>query len=223
MFLLSFLFIWLSLFDVSNGDEDIAALAGTQWRLVQCTYDNKLRPVNHRATLEFTEDMLQMYGNDGCSDVICKISVGGNKLTVSSITSPWKKSCIGKEKLTVAKNFVATLRGHTAYKVSGNYLMFYSGSTARLVFAKIISNGEESTIIKRSYKVDAIYYNKDGKKYMKLYDFVTQSHIYLEKIKGFTFVPGYKYNIEMKTTIIADGPRAKTSYELLKVVSKVRK
>lgn len=221
MLLFSFIFTLLSLFNTTAEDPEESALAGTQWRLVQCNYDNKLRAVNHRASLEFTDDMTQIYGNDGCSDVVCKINVGGNKIIVSSITSPGKRTCIGKEKLTVAKNFVSTLKTHTAYKISGNYLMFYTGSTARLVFAKIITEGEESTIIKRSYKVDAIYYNKGGKKYMKLYDYVTDSNIYLEKIKGFTFVPGYKYNIEMKTTIIGDGPRARTSYELIKVVSKV--
>ena len=106
----------------------------------------------------------------------CQIVVGYNKITIKSITSPGKKSCVGKEKLTVAKNFISTLRNHTSYKISGNYLTFYNGSIARLVFAKIISDGEESTIIKRSYKVDPVYYNKGGRKYLKLHDFVSQTN-----------------------------------------------
>lgn len=81
------------------------------------------------------------------------------------------------------KNFISTLRNHTSYKISGNYLTFYNGSIARLVFAKIISDGEESTIIKRSYKVDPVYYNKGGRKYLKLHDFVSQTNIYIEKLQ----------------------------------------
>jgi len=164
-----------------------------------------------------------MVGNDGCSDINCKIIVGYNKINVKNITSPGKKSCVGKEKLTVAKNFISTLRNHTSYKISGNYLTFYNGSIAILVFAKIFTDGEESTIIKRSYKVDPVYHNKGGRKYLKLYDFVSQSNIYIEKITGFSFVPGYIYNIEMKTTILGEGTSKKTSYELIRVVSKVEK
>jgi len=217
------LFISLFLLNSQNTHDELSALSGTEWRLVQCNYDNKLRTVNHRATLTFADDLSEMIGNDGCSNINCQIAVGYNKIEVKSITSPGKKSCVGKEKLTVAKNFITTLRNHTSYKVSGNYLTFYNGSIARLVFAKIITEGEESTIIKRSYKVDGVYYNKGGRKYLKLYDFVSQSNIYIEKIVGFSFVPGYIYNIEMKTTILGEGASMKTSYELIRVVSKVER
>ncbi len=217
------LFVSLFLLSSHNSNDDLSALSGTEWRLVQCNYDNKLRMVNHRATLTFSDDLSEMLGNDGCSDINCQITMGYDKINVKRITSPAKKSCIGKEKLTVAKNFITTLRNHTSYKISGNYLTFYNGSIARLVFAKIITDGEESTIIKRSYKVDGVYYNKGGRKYLKLYDFVSQSNIYIEKIAGFSFVPGYIYNIEMKTTVLGEGASKKTSYELIRVVSKVER
>ena len=217
------LFISFFLLSKQNAHDELSVLSGTEWRLVQCNYDNKLRTVNHRATLTFADDLSEMIGNDGCSDINCQIVVGFNKITVKSVTSPGKKSCVGKEKLTVAKNFISTLRNHTSYKISGNYLTFYNGSIARLVFAKIITDGEESTIIKRSYKVDPVYYNKGGRKYLKLYDFVSLSNIYIEKIAGFSFVPGYIYNIEMKTTVLGEGASKKTSYELIRVVSKVER
>ena len=71
--------------------------------------------------------------------------------------------------------------------------------------------------------MDGVYYNKGGRKYLKLYDFVSQSNIYIEKIAGFSFVPGYIYNIEMKTTVLGEGASKKTSYELIRVVSKVER
>ena len=104
------LFISFFLLSKQNAHVELSALSGTQWRLVQCNYDNKLRTVNHRATLTFADDLSEMIGNDGCSDINCQIVVGYNKITIKSITSPGKKSCVGKEKLTVAKNFISTLR-----------------------------------------------------------------------------------------------------------------
>ena len=99
------LFISFILLSKQNAHDELSVLSGTQWRLVQCNYDNKLRTVNHRATLTFSQNLSEMVGNDGCSDINCKIIVGYNKINVKNITSPGKKSCVGKEKLTVAKNF----------------------------------------------------------------------------------------------------------------------
>jgi|GEM_PF-2557649 len=208
---------------VSSSSVENASLAGTTWRLVQCNYENKLRNVDHRATLTFAEDLNEMVGNDGCSDIVCDMSLQSNQLSVVRITSPAKKTCVGEKKLKIAKVFITTLRNDPVFKVSGNYLMLYTGGVARLVFAKIITEGEDETIIRRSYKVDAIYYKKGETRYMKLYDFVTQSNIFLQNISGFTYVPGYFYNIEMETVIKGEGSGAKKSYKLLKVVSKVKK
>lgn len=198
-------------------------LAGTTWRLVQCYYDNKLRAVNHRSTLTFAGDLRRITGNDGCSDITGSLISSGGNLRIGNITSPARKNCVGEQKLKVARVFITTLKGNPQLKLSGNYLMLYTGGSAKLVFSKIITEGEESTIIKRSYKVDAVLYKKGGKKYMKLYDYVTDSDIYLEKIKGFTYQPGYYYNIEMKTTIIGEEENARSSYELIRVVSKDKK
>lgn len=223
MTVLLFILNYFLLNPASTKGSENASLAGTTWRLVQCNYDSRLRTVDHRATLTFAEDLGEMVGNDGCSDIVCSMTLQSNNLSVEAITSPAKKTCVGEKKLKVAKVFINTLRNDPVFKVSGNYLMLYTGGNARLVFTKIITEGEDETIIRRSYKVEPIYYKKGEKRYMKLYDFVTQSNIYLEKISGFTFVPGYYYNIEMETVIKGEGAGAKKSYKLLKVVSKVER
>ena len=220
LFVLSFLNIN---FSEDNPTVESLSLAGTTWRLVQCNYDNKLRVVDHRATLTFSEDLGKMVGNDGCSDIVCAMYMQGNNLSVQAITSPAKKKCVGEKKLKIAKVFINTLRNDPVFKLSGNYLMLYTGGAARLVFSKIITEGEDETTIRRSYKVDAIYYKKGETRYMKLYDFVTQSNIYLTGINGFTYVPGYIYNIEMETVIKGEGAGAKKSYKLLKIVSKEKR
>jgi hypothetical protein len=79
------LFISFFLLSKQNAHDELSALSGTQWRLVQCNYDNKLRTVNHRATLTFADDLSEMIGNDGCSDINCQIVVGYNKITMSKV------------------------------------------------------------------------------------------------------------------------------------------
>ncbi|MCO6461320.1 MAG: META domain-containing protein [Saprospiraceae bacterium] len=194
-------------------------LDGTQWRLVQCYYDNKLRAVNHRVEIQFSDDMKSLSGNDGCSDFSCDLYVAGNNLSLTELKYSGHNKCLNAQKTKVSRVFTNTLKAMPLFLIKGDYMTMYRDGAPTLVLSKINTFDEDVTIIKRSYRIEPVLYKKKGIKYMKLYDYATESFIYLEKIEGFTFKRGSYYNIEMKTTVTGTGDDATYAYELIRIVS----
>lgn len=201
-------------------EENSHPLSSTEWRLVQCTIGGKLKAVNFRSTLHFNGSGTNFTGNDGCSDIGGPIAISERKIQFKKISAVSKKQCADRQKLSVARIYIDALKNHSEYKIKDNYLIFYTNVTPQLVFAKIITEGSEGTILKRSARVESQYKYNGKSKYLQVYDYIDNKHVLVPSIQGLTYIPGYVYEIHLQININESG---KKTYKLIKLISRVKK
>ena len=221
--MLHLLLIFLMVFN-GNVDENASAyLEGTSWRLVEIDKTDRLKPVNYRTYLSFESGKFTL--NDGCNDVYGNVNITENRLEFRNFTAPNKVPCASSDKLSNAKQIINWLRNHAYYKIKGDYLIFYDANKDRLVFSRYQAESEESGWTKRTYKVSSKLATRGKSKMIELYDYVDKKNIYVKSIKGFTYEPGYEYEINMQISYINNQTSGKTnkSYELISINKKTRK
>lgn len=181
-----------------------------------------LKPVDHYVYLQFNGDGIGFTGNDGCNDIEGQLTISDNIIKAHSIQAPNKQSCLQGKKLEIARKVIGYLKNNSTFYIKENYLVFRQEDQAVMVFAKLNGSNSEETITKKSYRVYYQHVVQGKKKLMKLYDYSTHKNILISKINGFTFTPGYTYEIQMKSTIQGNsmGKTISSKYDLIKIVKK---
>jgi len=186
---------------------------------------DRLKPVNYHSHLSFDQNGSNFTLNDGCNDVSGGITLGATRLEFKNFSVKRKQPCQSREKTNNARLILETLRNHDYYKVKGDYLIFFKGNKAILVFSKYMSDDEETGWTKRTYKVAAKKVMQGSKSMLDLYDYVDKKHLYIPAISGFEYQPGYEYEINMQITYSNNSTNESSNnkYQLLSVNKKTKK